>query len=135
MKKNIQVIIFGFVLYVIAFQIAGYLFELYIVHIKGPVLPIVLLEQSIIPFIFGFYVYKYLQVYGKLSPLIVLIMPVCLIIPSTIWDIIQGEDVTTFMYTGLYITVVVIQLVFVVFGAYIQFFKLKSENDFLNTSK
>lgn len=135
MKKNIQVIIIGFVLYVIAFQIAGYLFKLYMVHIKGPVLPIVLLEQSIIPFVFGFYVYKYLKVYGVLSPFIVLVMPICLIIPSTIWDIVQGEDVTIFMYTGLYITVVVMQLVFVVFGAYIQFFKLKSENDLLSQSK
>lgn len=93
MKNNILVMIIGVFLYVIAFQIAGFLFELYMIHIKGPVLPVVLLEQSIIPFIFGFYVYKYLKIKGKLSPLVVLLMPTCLIIPSTVWDIIQGEDV------------------------------------------
>lgn len=131
MKKNILILSIGFVLYVIAFQIGSFLFELYMIHIKGPVLPIVLAEQSIIPFIFGFYVYKYLRVKGKYSPLIVLSIPVCLIIPTTIWDIIQGENVTIFVFTGLYITVVILQMVFVVFGAYIQYFKRMSEDDLI----
>lgn len=128
MKKNILIFSIGFVLYVIAFQIAGFLFELYMIHIKGPVLPIVLAEQSIIPFIFGFYVYKFLRLKGEYSPLIVLLMPVCLIIPTTIWDIIQGENVTIFEHTEVFIMVVLLQMIFVVAGAYLGYF-MNSKRD------
>ena len=132
MWNNIRILIVGFILYVIVFQIAGFLFKLYMIHINGPVLPIILAEQSIIPFIFGYYVYKFLKVKGKYSPLIVLIMPVCLIVPTTIWDVIQGEDVTILEHTEMFIVVVVLQLFFVTIGAYIQYFKLKSDNYFKN---
>lgn len=127
MKNNFLVLLVGFVLYVLAFQFAGFLLGQYVLHIKGPVFLIVVFEQSVIPFVFGYYVYKRLNVKSNFSPLLVLIMPVCLIIPSTIWDVIQGEDVTIFEHAEVFIMVVLLQLIFVVAGAYLQYF-IKNKN-------
>lgn len=123
MKRNILILIASTSVYALTFRVASLLFEQYIIHINGPVLPVVLFEQSLIPFAFGFFVYKILNVKGAFSPLIVLVMPVTVLSISTIVDIIKGENVTIFEYTSLYLIVITFLILFVVLGAYVQYWK------------
>ena len=121
MKKNILLLIISVGAYALAFQFASLLFAKYMIHINGPVLPIVVLEQTIIPFIFGYYVYKYLNISGALSPLLVLLIPITVILVTTVIDIIQGKNVTIYEHTTAYLVIASTQLVFITIGAYVQF--------------
>ena len=121
MKINILLLIISTGAYALAFQFASFLFAQYMVHFNGPVLPIVALEQTIIPFIFGYYVYKYLNISGALSPLLVLLMPVTVILVATVIDIIKGENVTIYEHTTAYLVIASTQFIFITIGAYVQF--------------
>ena len=123
MNKNVPVIIIGIIVYGLTFQVASLMFEKYLIYIQGPALPFLLVEQTLIPFVLGFYVYKYLNLEGNLSPLVVIIMPICLIVPFTLWDVIKGDDVTLYEHTLLFMLVASLQLLFVILGSYTQYMK------------
>ncbi len=109
--------------YRVVFIIAGLLFEQYLIHIKGPSVPILLLEQSIIPFFFGFYVYKLLKFKGKFSPFLVVFMPLSIVVVNTVLEIISNEKLTILELPFLFVVVMILQLMFVTIGAYVEYFK------------
>jgi len=129
MNRDYVVLIIGTLLYGLTFNYASYLFELYLVHIKGPALPFAIFEQSLISFVFGFVVYKNLSFHTLKSIFIVLILPFSLFLYSYLKDMIDGIEVNISDNIILFLLIVILQPVFILVGAYVQYcIKRKDKN-------
>ena len=121
MKKIILILIAGIILYNIVFRTASLLLEQYIIHAVGPVLPVMIIEQSLIPFIFGYFLYKYLPYTNLGSIFIVLIIPV---VNFTLSYVTASAEEVAFNNSGdilLLLLIVVLQPVFITLGAFLQY--------------
>ncbi len=121
MKKTILIIIFGVILYNIAFRTASLLLEQYINYAIGPILPIIIIEQSLIPFVFGFFVYKYLSFSSISSVFIVLIIPV---VNFTLSYATATAEEVAINHSGdllLLLLIVILQPVFIIAGSFVQY--------------
>jgi len=120
MQSKTAYFILGIIIYWLLFRLATFLFEQYLIYIRGPVLPILLAEHTLLPLVFGYYWFReYSKIYNS-TPLIALVMPATTISIATIWDIMGGKDVTVYKHTVLFLIVVSLQLIFVVAGSFLQ---------------
>ena len=120
-KRNFIVLLISTFAYWLAFQGGSKLIELYVVvNLNAPVLPIVLIEQSLIPLIMGYMTCNYLTANNKLTPLLVLAMPLIMVILSLIYSRNENGE---FMFEpmSLFLTIISLQFIFVLIGSYISY--------------
>ena len=121
MKNNVIIIIISIILYTLTFRLASKIFELYIVHLNGSVISFLFLEQSIIPFVFGYFIYKIISLNSKCTFYILVIVPVVSISIAILEALIEGSEGSMFESPYLFTFVIVFQVLFVTLGAYVQY--------------
>jgi len=123
MKRNFIVLLISTFIYWLAFQGGSKLIELYvIVNLNAPVLPIVLIEQSVIPLILGYYTCNFLTTNNKLTPLLVLVMPLIMLAMSLIYSRNENGEFT-FQPISLFLTIISLQFIFILIGSYLSYAK------------
>ena len=121
MKRNFIVLLISTFIYWLAFQGGSKLIELYvIVNLNAPVLPIILIEQSFIPLILGYYTCDFLTTNNKLAPLLVLVMPLLMVIMTLIFSRNENGEFR-FEPMWLFFTIVSLQFIFILIGSYISY--------------
>jgi len=122
-KRNTIVLLVSTFFYWLAFQGGAKLIERYVVvNLNAPVLPIILIEQSLIPLVMGYITCKFLITTNKLAPLLVLVMPLFLVIMSLIFSRNENGEFV-FEPISLFLTIISIQFIFVLIGSYISYAK------------
>ena len=120
-KRNFIVLLISTFVYWLAFQGGSKLIELYVVvNLNAPVLPIVLIEQSLIPLIMGYVTCNYLTTNNKLTPLLVLGMPLIMVVMSLIYSRNENGEFI-FEPMSLFLTIISLQFIFVLIGSYISY--------------
>ena len=121
MKRNVLIIIVGLILYGVTFRGASLLLEQYIIYEIGPVLPVIVFEQMLIPFIFGYIVFKYLSCNNLSSIFYVLIIPVINFAVSYFTSTPEERAVNSTGDLILFLFVVILQPLFILLGSYVQY--------------
>jgi hypothetical protein len=121
MKRNLIVLIIGAILYGLVFRVVTLILGQIIQSGLAPVMPFIIIGQTLVPLIFGFILTKYLTFNNLKSVFIVILIPLSNFL--IFWLTAPAENKTFDNSTDLFFLflVVFVQPLFISIGAFIQY--------------
>jgi len=118
--KQAKLLIFCSIVYVGTFRVLSYLIGKYHTYIDLPIIYVFAIEQTLVPFIFGFVLVFFLKPLSCKEVLLVVFMPVAIGIAVLIADLIENSQLTV-TNESLFYVALILQIISVLGGGYTKF--------------
>lgn len=113
-KLIVIVVVYGAIL-----RSASLILEHYYESVRDVILWVILVEQTTIPFLYGFLVINYLEFKHRFSPILLGVLPWVIALYSLVMKLFVVSPEVENVPSWMYITVLVIQTIFLITGAFI----------------